>query len=254
MADIPEYARKPLQSFLDYQEECSKLLECSMRGMLLLQNTLDAEATFVQQECMSGFPLLHAHTLVGCWGAFEAAMEDLGIGLLMNEPTWLQEEAFSRLKIPLAEFEILEKDERMLLLIQELQRGQGGNRKRGTASFEHVLNQFQLSGEVDPGVKQTIWEMYNVRNVIVHRASVADRRLVDGCPWMALKIGQLVVVTSKMSKSYADALFRYIRSLLAQLAQRYHDTSLQDRLLRTPEEPVVLDSHTELQAVQMNGG
>jgi hypothetical protein len=80
-----------------------------------------------------------------------------------------------------------EKDERMRLLIQELQRSQY---QYGTGSFEHVLNQFQLSGKVDPRIKQTIWEMLNIRNVIIHRGSVADRRLVEGCPWMELKIGQ----------------------------------------------------------------
>ncbi len=243
MADIPDYAGKPLQSFLNYQEECSKLLECSMRGMSLLQDTLEPEAAFVQQECMNGFPLLHAHTLVGCWGAFEAAIEDFGIGLLINEPRWLQGEAFSRLKIPLARFEILEKDERMRLLIQELQKSEGGSRKPGTTSFDHVLNQFQLSGDVDPGIKQTIWEMYNVRNVIVHRASVVDRRLVDGCPWMGLKIGQLVVVTNPMLKGYADALSGYIHSLLEQLSQRYRDASLQDRLSPTPKEPGFGEEH-----------
>jgi hypothetical protein len=251
MADIPEYARKPLQWFLEYQQECSKLLECSMRGMLLLQDTPDSEAAFVQQECVNGFPLLHAHVVVGCWGAFEAAMEDLGIGLLINEPIWLQGEAFSRLKIPLAEYENLEPDERMRLLIEELQRSQGGKRKPGTASFEHVLNHFQLSGEVDPETKQTIWEMLNVRNVIVHRGSVADRRLVNACPRMGLKIGQLVIVTNPILNRYADALSRCIRSLMEQLSQRYRDASVQDRLAPTSEEPGFLDSHSELQAAQI---
>jgi hypothetical protein len=247
MADIPEYASKPLQSFLSYQQECSRLFECSMRGMSLLLDTPDPEATFVKQECLNDFPLLHAHTLVGCWGAFEAAMEDLGIGLLMNEPRWLQNEAFPKLKIPLAEFEILEKDERMRLLIQELQRSQY---KRGTASFEHVLNQFQLSGKVDPRIKQTIWEMLNVRNVIIHRGSVADRR-VERCPWMELQIGQPVVVTHSMLASYADALSWYVRLLIEQLSERYRDATLQDRLSPTSEEQGSLDSRTEVQAAQI---
>jgi hypothetical protein len=249
MADMPEYARKPLQWFLDYQQECSKLLECSMRGMLLLKDTADAEAAFVQQECVNGFPLLHAHTLVGCWGAFEAAMEDLSIELLLNEPTWRKGEAFSRLKIPLAVYESLEPDERMRLLIQELQRSQGGNRKRGTAPFEHALNQFQLS--VDPGIKQTIWEMLNVRNVIVHRGSVADRRLVDACPEMELKIGQLVIVTKPDLNRYTDALSKSIHSLMEQLSQHSRDAIFQDRPTPTPEEPELLDPRSELQTAQI---
>jgi hypothetical protein len=249
MADIPEYVRKPLQWFLDYQQECSQLLECSMRGMLLLKDTPDVEAAFLQQECVNGFPLLHAHTLVGCWGAFEAAMEDLSIELLINEPIWRKGEAFSRLKIPLAVYESLEPDERMRLLIQELQKGQGSSRKRGTASFEHVLNQFQLS--VDPGIKQTIWEMLNVRNVIVHRGSVADRRLVDACPEMELKIGQLVIVTKPDLNRYADALSKSIDSLMKQLSQHYRDATFQGRLAPTSEEPGILDSSSELQAAQI---
>jgi hypothetical protein len=141
-----------------------------------------------------------------------------------------------------------EKDERMRLLSQELQRSQY---ERGTASFEHVLNQFQLSGKVDPRIKQTIWEMLNVRNVIIHRGSVADRRLVEGCPWMELKIGQPVVLTDSMLGSYADALSWYVRCLIEQLSERYRDASLQDRLSPTSEEQGSLDSRTELQAAQI---
>ncbi|HSZ64316.1 MAG TPA: hypothetical protein VK828_21135 [Terriglobales bacterium] len=125
----------------------------------------EADAEFAKKEIERGFPLLHAHTLVGLWGAFEAAIEDCVVGMLMNEPDVLRSEAFSKLRIPLAEFELLEKEDRMRVLLAEVGRGQGLGKRQGVDSFESLLAHAKLSGVVDPEVKKTMWEMHHVRNV-----------------------------------------------------------------------------------------
>ena len=40
--------------------------------------------------------------------------------------------------------------------------------------------------------------MHDIRNVLVHRASKADRRIDEGCPWMKLTMGQQIVVNTEM--------------------------------------------------------
>jgi hypothetical protein len=57
------------------------------------------------------------------WGAFEAAVEDTVVNLLMNESDFLQNEAFAKVRVPLAEFEALENEERMRRLVDEVGRG-----------------------------------------------------------------------------------------------------------------------------------
>src|ERR1022692_3432671 len=138
---VPNYAADPLRAYLHYWDESSGLLYMSMqaigalRGMPRLIKALkafpsheDQEATskvyvtveeatrraeFAQKEFDAGFPLLHAHTLVGLWGALEVAIDDLLVGILTNEPTLLQNDSFAKIRVPLADFEMLEKEERM---------------------------------------------------------------------------------------------------------------------------------------------
>lgn len=245
--DIPEYAAQPLRRFLDYCEESYRLLHLSMRGVSGLRGMPrlvaalkpfetdedDAEprrksledakqtAEFANKECESGFPLLHAHTLVGIWGAFEAAIEDMLVGLLVNEPDLLRDKAFAKMRVSLAQFELLEREERMRLLLAELGRGEGAARTTGVDSFEALLDCFNLSGPVSPDTKKSIWEMNHVRNVIVHRGSLADRRLVEACPWMNLKLGDRLTVAHDQLEHYGGVLCDYALSITYRLGERY---------------------------------
>src|SRR6266849_830444 len=123
--EIPRYAAKPLLEFLDYSQQSWRILHMCMRGISLhkaMPNTLTVlhetdhavcapeeaeekrqkyEKALKRATADAGFPLLHAHDLVGLWGAFEAAVEDCLVGILINEPDLLRSDAFSRLRIPL---------------------------------------------------------------------------------------------------------------------------------------------------------
>jgi len=256
MGKVPDYALDPLEAFIAYIKESDRLLHVSMRGISALRGMpraievlaavrsgdesrseedgsslarAKADAAFAEKECEAEFPLLHAHTLVGDWGAFEAAVEDMVVGLLLNEPELLQSEALAKVRIPLAEFETLEKDERMRLLISELERNQGLGRKQGVDSFEALLERVGLSGSVDAEIRKVVWEMHHVRNVIVHRGSLADRRLVKGCPWLGLKVGDKVAVTHESLGRYAEGLCSYVIALVYRLGVRY-DVDIKARL------------------------
>jgi hypothetical protein len=244
--DLPEYAMGPLRRFIAFWEECHQLLHLSMRGISMIQavpktvealemayaagyggssdkerlSTSDAKqiAELAKRECDSGFPLLHAQLLVALWGALEAAIEDMLVGMLLNEPEALKNDAFSKIKIPLAEFELLDKDERMRVLVEDIGRGRGTH---GVDAFETSLARFDLTGNVEEGDKKTIWEMHHLRNVIVHRSSLADRRLVQSCPWLNLKIGDKVTVTHEALLRYGNALAEYTLAVAYRLATRY---------------------------------
>src|SRR5580700_5191503 len=143
---VPAYAVEPLKGFLAYTENVKTLLNVSMRSIAMTRNVpqmfeafglvskgdagwdenkhqaglarAQRDALFAAKECDTGFPLLHEFTLVAMWGAFEAAIEDVIIGILCNEPELLRNEPFSKVRIPLAEFETLDKEERMRILLR----------------------------------------------------------------------------------------------------------------------------------------
>lgn len=255
---LPVYATGPLRRFLDYYEESLRLLHLSMRGISGLRGmpgllklvppwsqtvtmrdlaesvsdektkkakrdleTAEARANFAEKESESGFPILHAHTLVGLWGGVEAAVEDMLVGILLNEPGVLESEAFCRVKVQLAEFHRLDAEERMRLLLAEIERHHGSATKLGVDAFEFVLEKFGLSGPVEPEIKKLLWEMHHVRNVLVHRAGLADRRLVENCPWLNLKQGNLVRVNHSSLMQFGGALCKYVLGLAYRLGTRY---------------------------------
>jgi hypothetical protein len=153
----------------------------------------------------------------------------------MNEPELLQKEAFAKVKIPLADFEVLEKEERMRLLVEEIDRSQNLGRKHGVERFEGLLERFDLSGSVNAEIKRDVWEMNHVRNVLVHRRSLADRRLVQACPWMGLKVGSKVVITHKALYRYAHALYLYVINIHYRLGDKYGvdlDAKVDEEFLR----------------------
>jgi hypothetical protein len=73
-----------------------------------------------KSEVKDGFPLLHANTLVGLWGALDTLVDDLVVAVLLNDPTAIRGKALSKVRVPLARFEQLEPPERMRLLITHL--------------------------------------------------------------------------------------------------------------------------------------
>jgi hypothetical protein len=179
-----------------------------------------AEAELAHRESKTGFPLLHAHTLVGVWGAFEAAIEDTVVNVLMSQPDLLRNEVFAKVRIPLAEFETLDKEERIRRLIDELERGPSLGKRQGVYAFEMLLVPVKLASDTNPDPKKTIWEMYHVRNVIVHRGFIADKKLVEACPWLGLKVGDPITVTHESFMRYGDALREYGSTIIRRLGKR----------------------------------
>src|SRR5882672_1704588 len=184
-SEIPRYAAIPLQHFVDSWQRNGHLLHLSMRGIRVLtqmpniftalmsgageeeharlsSNLEEAkkEAELAEKECKEGFPLLHGHALVAMWGALETAIEDMLVGILLNEPTVLKKDAFAKVKVTLSDFETKDKEERMRFLLQELGRSLG--RKNGVDAFESLLEHFDLSGPVDEKDRKLMWETNHI--------------------------------------------------------------------------------------------
>lgn len=245
---MPEWALEPMKRFMKYGEESHTLLHMSMRGILVLRGmprvvevlakvrSLDDDksddprteleeaqkiAKLAETENERRFPLLHAHSLIGMWAAFEASVEDMLVGFLINDPNVLENDVFRKIRIRLGEFELLEKEERMRFLLSEFERNQSAGRKQGVDRFEMLLEPFGLSGAIDAEIKKNIREMHHIRNVLVHRAGKADRRIVEGCPWLGLSLGQNVTVSPEAMSRYEHSLVRYMTELIYRCGPKF---------------------------------
>jgi hypothetical protein len=248
---VPAYAMAPLKAFLKYLASTMQLLNVSMQGISVLigmpafvellavplRATLTHDwkeeeyeasltkareaAAFAEAESKAGFPFFHEFVLVGLWGAMEAMVEDLVVALISNEPVLLGNEHFSKIKIPLADYEQLDGEHRMRFLVTELQRTLRTTQRQGINAFEPLLDCVGLSGEVNEPAKKSFWEMNHLRNVIVHRRSLADRTFIDACPWFALKIGERISITAENMDRYPTMLAGYGLDMVYRMAKRF---------------------------------
>jgi hypothetical protein len=244
---FPEWVSEPLDRIIDYAEESRRLLHMSMQGIYMLRaipkaveaieirnqgpdkyegpHTSMEEAQEIARLALAekerGYPILHAHALVGLWAAFEAAVEDLLVGFLINDLTILKKDEFAKIRISLREFELLEKEERMRFLLGEFEKNQGVGRKHGADRFEVLLEPFGLSGVLAPEIKKDIREMYHIRNVLVHRGGKADRRIVEGCSWLEYSLGQEITVTPGAMARYEQSLMKYVIEIICRCRRKF---------------------------------
>lgn len=244
-ADV-ERVKQPLARLGEYITEADRLLTLCMAGfgtlsqMAPLAEALedleglsgDSEsregrdmedihqrAAFAQAEIDRGFPLLHAHTLVGAWGALESTILDFMVAWLLVNPAVLQRPDFKKVKIPLADFEALDREERMRYVVDTVERDAGTQFKAGVTRFEGLLALIGLSGPVDDDTRKHLHEAFQLRNVIVHRAAIADRRFVEACPQLGYKVGEKVVISHEAWLKYRNAIYRYATAVIRRVTE-----------------------------------
>jgi hypothetical protein len=206
------------QRIIDLTLQCGKEVTDEMKARLAESERL---AAFANAELKDGFPFFHAFATVGAWGTLEVTIEDLLLGILLNEPESLGKDEILKIRLPLAKYEELDKEERMRFILSELARTGATASSQGVTALESLLRVFDLSGEVDEHVRKVLWEMNHIRNVIVHRDSIADLRLVQSCPWLNLKTGDRVLINCEKFGDYTDAISRYVDTVLDRIRKRY---------------------------------
>lgn len=240
---MSHWSRKPFEDAVEALAELAGVLQLSTTGLSQLSRSVELveavtkwdeivgreidpsdkefrlerardNAEFAQKEMDRGFPVLHAHAVTGMWGLLEAFIEDLVVAFLENDQALLATPALANIKIPLAEYEQLEPTDRLRFLVDEFGRGARADLKQGVSRFETLLSLVGMSGAVPDATRRDLYELSQVRNVLVHRAGMVDRRLANSCPWLGVKPGERLRIQHSDYTRYSKALEAYIRELL----------------------------------------
>lgn len=166
------------------------------------------------KEVAADLPLLHSAASVLVWGALEAAFRDFLVRWLVVYPNARLVPEFNNVRVRVTEYESFEGEDRMRYLVGILERELAATLKPGTGRFECLLKPFGIRPQVTEQHRRDISELAAVRNVIVHRAGVADARLIQLCPWLQLAVGDHVVVGRKAFLRYVEATNFYADSLI----------------------------------------
>lgn len=244
LAVLPQWAAEPFLDFLDYQEKLQEILHISMRGIRVLTampNLIEAvrdsartpdergeyegerlerarkEAALAQEEVELGFPLLQAQAAISLWGSLEALVRTFLARWLVNSPGAMQAAEITKLRVRVGEYESLTPEERAFYVLDLLEEVLNCRRSPGTGRFEALLKVFSLTSDVGDDIRRDLFELSQVRHVLVHRRGTADRRFIVACPWLNVEVGTRIVVRHSDVQRYGSAAAEYALELVQRI-------------------------------------
>lgn len=176
-------------------------------------------APLAAAEVEDQFRRLLGHSLSGVWGAVEAMADDLVVAFLVNDPRHLTRPEFAKVKVTLAEFQLLDSDEeRMETLMLEIAPRLP---RVGIGRFESRLDLVFLGGPYNGEMADAIYELQQLRNGFVHRGGIVDRRLMKACPHLGLTLGEPIPLTTEQWERYTNALILYVGVVGNRIIKRF---------------------------------
>lgn len=197
---------------------------------------------FARGQAASGFPYLFSLAIIRCWSILEVAVDDLVLAVLARPDCTAPEGVLSEIKGPLLPFLNASLEERAELMAVALKQKLATSLKPGAARFEELLKLFGLAGAIDDSVRLILLELSEVRNVLVHKNGVADKRFVAACPWMNWKQGVKINPSYNAFFMYFFASLWYVNEIKLRTRQKFRLED--DKNLATSRE-VLLDACRE---------
>jgi hypothetical protein len=152
--------------------------------------------------------------LIAVWGALEILVHDLAVELIKGNPSLLRSGAFASVRIP-AKHASLDADDRIALTIEIFLQQLKSKRSSSVMRFEDLFNAVGLIGQSPDELRAKLEEMQHVRNLLVHRGGIADKKFRRLCPNIRVEVGQRLTVSNDQYSLYTDAIVEYIKLLVA---------------------------------------
>ena len=157
---------------------------------------------FAIEQIAQGFPYLYGLLAIRIWTILEDLVDGIVLNRLNDKSLLLGLPALEALSVPFVQFLNSSEQSREELILEALKQNTKSRLKVGVGRFESLLDAVGLGGAVPDSVKRTLLELSEVRNVLVHRDGMCDNRIPERCPWLGLRAGNRVAVTSEMFGAY----------------------------------------------------
>jgi hypothetical protein len=165
-------------------------------------------------EVRDGFPLLISHSVVAIWSALEAMIPKFVVQWLLMNPDVLKSEPFERIKLPVSVYQSLDREGFVSEVVQEVMQATQSALKPGIGRFEVLLEKVGLGGAVPEIMRRDLFELSQVRNLIVHQFAHVDARFAAACPWMQGTQGTRLRLTNEDFDRYRDAIRGYVKIII----------------------------------------
>ncbi len=179
------------------------------------------QAALAKREVEADFPLLHALGCAWLWTSLETLVEDVMVAVLANDPLAADADTIRDLRIPMSAAATGDKEHLALAAYQELELKRGSAFRSGVTRFEGLLGAVGLKGPIPTQVRNRVFELGQVRNVVLHRGGIADRAFVEACPSFGQETGKPLAITHDVFTLYVFATMHYAAIVESRLGIKY---------------------------------
>ena len=186
-------------------------------------------AEAAREERARNYAGINNQTFVSAWGMLEDTIRVFLVKWLANRPDARRVATSNIDKVNLSEYDPLDEEGKLFFLVERLI--QKGGRK-GANRFENLLKPFGLSGRVDEdskpsvgdgklyGRSQALFDGHCLRNVLVHRRGIIDRKTAEECPSTGYKAGEPVRFTEAGLQVFVRPILEYIGLVIGRVVDK----------------------------------
>lgn len=244
----PHWAIHPFEDALTWIHETATLRTLAVRGITLVRAIpplVDAleqlhgdeatpplaqlpdlhqtrqEAELAERELDHNFPLLHSQGVIALWATLEAMHHNLLANWLMHVKGARELAEVRAIHIPAALERPVEEQDRWLYVVGKLEHRAGARQMEGVSRFEVLLDLFGLEGAVETRLRRDLLELQQIRDALVHRRGLADRKLLEICPWLEYPITSRINIHRDDFERYFASVADYITNLIYRVGRHF---------------------------------
>lgn len=176
--------------------------------------------TILNGEEKNGYSFLLTQAIITAYSYLEAAIKSLVIGSFNASEPLAENAALKSVQVPFATFRTLSEEEQYEYVFQQYEKGVGAGLKVGIKRFECLLEPIGLSGPRGEAVDEGIYELAQVRYLLLHKNGVVDKKFAEACPWFSSQLGRKLVITPEMFDNYNNAVMEYIAILIKRIEEK----------------------------------
>ncbi|MBZ5695006.1 MAG: hypothetical protein LAN36_06565 [Acidobacteriia bacterium] len=182
----------------------------------------EREQIFASDQESKGFTYLYGLASIKLWSILESTIDDVALECVLSPEKCSDGKLLAGLKGPLLEFFTSSPDERAELLVRQLKQDVRSSMQKGIGRYEAILAPLGVEGAVPDAVRRVIFELAEVRNVLVHRRGFADKRFVSSCPWFGATLNNELPLKEEHFLRYELAVSCYLLEIDLRFRRRDH--------------------------------
>lgn len=176
--------------------------------------------TILNGEEKSGYSFLLTQATINTYTYLEAAIRSLVIGSLHSADKGSDNAVLRSIQVPYAAFRSLSEEEQWAYLYDQYEKAVGAGLKQGVRRFESLLEPLGFSGPRNEAVDDVIYELAQVRHLLLHQGGLVDKKFTEACPWYASQLGRKLTITPEMFDNYNHAVMEYIAILMKRIGEK----------------------------------